>query len=357
MSLLNPCEQLSKLLNSQVQLGKWTEDYVAVGRLAESDHFEYSTSHKVDTWFDLASLTKAVCTAPLAFELLEEAEVECRQSLPGSIHFSKSEIGALIQHRAGLKDWAPYWVECLQGRSDVKPKPDLKWFLERSAKRGLWPEKLAVAAKPLYSDIGYIALGFYLEQRYRKNLWSIYKDFCTRHQLEAGLIRPDYLTDPESCAPSGFCCVRGQELRGAVHDENAGFLPGLSGHAGLFSTGPGLVAWLKSFARSDFGGRFLEANFKQTKNPNMSPDLGLFQLFGLDQAGPRSTGALFGSGRALGHLGFSGTAFWLNWPKQTFAVFLTNRVISGRHGGWFHPLRRQVFELLGQYLEQGGNST
>ncbi len=110
------------------------------------------------TIFDLASLTKPLCTAILAVQL--EAEGRLRLDDPLARHLP-SWRGApdregvtlldLLTHRSGLPAWSPLYVHAT-GREDR-----VAWI------RGL-PLAYAPSREVLYSDLGYILLGFAIER-------------------------------------------------------------------------------------------------------------------------------------------------------------------------------------------------
>jgi hypothetical protein len=64
---------------------------------------------------------------------------------------------------------------------------------------------------------------------------------------------------------------------------------------------------------------------------------------------------VFGDGFAMGHLGFTGTAFWMTAPDAktkpgSYAIVLTNRVISGRINSLIRDFRKEVLSLFWQAL-------
>ncbi|MDD9950524.1 MAG: serine hydrolase [Zetaproteobacteria bacterium] len=343
----SPQQQLERYLKPWRQAGRWTHDYAGCGSFRQG--LVYETSHGgQSTWFDLASLSKAIVTAPLIHTIQSEAE----PILPAELQFldlTRPGLLRLISHRSGFRDWVALWIQ--DATEAFEPmwglcKTRLPQFLQLCRQRGYLPSVDQVG--PVYSDLGYLAAGFYLEYRYDRSLWELFQSFARKEKLCIEGLRPHFVVQAPLCAPTGFCALRKRVLCGEIHDENASFIGGLPGHTGMFGTGRGLVAWLESFYRSPAGRAFFASNQVLMKDPLDEPDTGLYQLCGLDQAGPASTGAFFGQGKALGHVGFTGGAFWVDMQRHKYAVFLTNRTFSGRRGHWFHEVRRRVFDLLGQ---------
>jgi CubicO group peptidase (beta-lactamase class C family) len=60
----------------------------------------------------------------------------------------------------------------------------------------------------------------------------------------------------------------------------------------------------------------------------------------------------FAQGRGCGHLGFTGTAFWVDPLTRGFGIILTNRVISGRISTAIKDMRAQAFSGLWDILQK-----
>ncbi|MEK7396706.1 MAG: serine hydrolase, partial [Candidatus Poribacteria bacterium] len=101
---------------------------------------------------------------------------------------------------------------------------------------------------------------------------------------------------------------------GEVHDENANFLGGVAGNAGLFSNASDLA-------------RFAEMLINGGENI-LSPDsikmISTIQTPGLNES--RGLGWIILQDKTLYHTGFTGTAVWINLERRFFATLLTNRV-------------------------------
>jgi CubicO group peptidase (beta-lactamase class C family) len=126
--------------------------------------------------------------------------------------------------------------------------------------------------------------------------------------------------------------IPGRPPAGEVHDENAWAAGGVAGHAGLF--GPGrevfhLVACLWQTYRGKEAGPLAPAAVQHF----LTAPPGADRACGFDTPGPdpatRAAGRYF-SPRSVGHLGFTGTSFWLDLDSGQMVVLLTNRVHLGR---------------------------
>jgi CubicO group peptidase (beta-lactamase class C family) len=111
---------------------------------------------------------------------------------------------------------------------------------------------------------------------------------------------------------------------GEVHDGNAHFLGGVSGHAGLFSTAREVFKIANQFLResrlvSPLSLGLFRTNFTPWGDSHRS--IGWLLATTSDcSAGPRL------SESAFGHTGFTGTSVWIDPEPRRVLVLLTNRV-------------------------------
>ena len=127
------------------------------------------------------------------------------------------------------------------------------------------------------------------------------------------------------------CPWRGILLKGAVHDDNAFAMGGIAGHAGLFGTARDVYQLLATLL-SVYQGRQKTSLFQPAivrtfldRPPNAERALGF--------AAPAATGASCGryfSKNSVGHLGFTGTSFWMELERSVIIILLTNRVHPSR---------------------------
>ena len=146
-------------------------------------------------------------------------------------------------------------------------------------------------------------------------------------------------------APTEVCRWRGRRLVGEVHDENAGRLGGVSGHAGLFSTAADVARLGQLYLN---GG---ELDGVRLLSPETVAEMTRVQVdFDGDRRGlgwmRQGTGEWRRPGlsnAAFGHTGFTGTSLWVDPSTQEVIVLLTNRVYFGRDAGGILALRQNVY--------------
>jgi CubicO group peptidase (beta-lactamase class C family) len=308
---------------------------------------------RVDTLYDLASLTKVVATTTLAMILLDEGRLDLDARVgtffPGFHGGDKDRVTLrqLLTHSGGLLWWAPLYRE-LRGKQA---------FLERIVAMDLdYPP----GTKTVYSDLGLILLGDVLERLAGQPL-----DEAARLRVFEPLGMRDTRFLPPAAllpriAPTENDPWRGRMLRGEVHDENAFALGGLAPHAGLFSTAPDLAR----FARMLLAGGALDGRriVSRATVELFTTRVGLpgsTRALGWDtpadetgrrtsipgQPGYSSAGSLF-SARSFGHTGFTGTSMWMDPERDLFVILLTNRVHPSRENDAIRAVRAQVADAV-----------
>jgi CubicO group peptidase (beta-lactamase class C family) len=285
-----------------------------------------------DTIFDLASLTKPLATTLAVIMLIQENKLGLEQKLGSVLPSFKStgkdkiKIKHLLAHVSGLPDYKPYYLK-LGELPQEKRKSALMDFLLNE------PLLFPIGEQVLYSDLGFMILRWVVESVCGKRL-----DQLVQEQIYyPSSIKKLFFIDLAGGVPKGNfaateqCPWRRILLNGQVHDENAYAMGGIEGHAGLFGTAEE-VHRLLSILLSVFHGS--PVNFLIRKN--------LLQLFfkrqdfagralGFDS--PDQPGASCGkyfAETSVGHLGFTGTSFWMDLEKSVIVILLTNRVHPSR---------------------------
>ncbi|MBI4402219.1 MAG: serine hydrolase [Nitrospirae bacterium] len=329
-----------------------------------------------ETIYDLASLTKPLATATAVLLLLQDGRFKLEDPLQEILDELKgSPIGTatvfhLLNHSSGLPAWRPLY-ERVADRDRAQPgflgSPEAKRMVldlireEASA----YP----VGACSLYSDLGFMLLGHWVERLAGCSLAS----FCRERIyarigaaplffIEKGRIMADGSegrpVDLRLVAPTEDDAWRGRVLRGEVHDENAAAMGGVAGHAGLFGTAAAVAevsgCWLKSYLgrddvlRPDLVRRFVA---RQDRTPGSSWGLGWDT-----PSVPSSSGTLF-SPRSFGHLGYTGTSFWIDPVCELEVVLLSNRVHPTRNNEKIREFRPLIHNVIYEELIGGRQSS
>lgn len=127
-------------------------------------------------------------------------------------------------------------------------------------------------------------------------------------------------------------------------------LGGVAGHAGLFGTARQVLhqlsfLWRISLGRISDGpcSRETVQTFwtRSDKPPHSTWALG----FDTPSAAHSSAGDFFSPG-SVGHLGFTGTSFWLDLEKEIVVILLTNRVYPCRRNDKLRVFRPLLHNLI-----------
>jgi CubicO group peptidase (beta-lactamase class C family) len=164
-----------------------------------------------------------------------------------------------------------------------------------------------------------------------------------------GMTRTGYRPEGGNIAPTERQ-PDGRLLRGVVHDENARFLGGAAGNAGVFSTADDLALFLQMLAaqgRLPDGTRYLSAPTVRLALANHTEGLGQarglgFYLPGYDDG---YTGDLFPR-ETVGHTGFTGASFTLEPGEGLYLILLTNRICPSRENPAIYRIRRLIHNAV-----------
>jgi CubicO group peptidase (beta-lactamase class C family) len=199
--------------------------------------------------------------------------------------------------------------------------------------------------RTVYSDLGAILLTEALERAYQTRIDTL---MTARLFLPLGMSDTRYLP-PASwlprIAPTERDAWRGRVLRGEVHDENAFWLGGVSGHAGLFAAAGDLLTF-GEWLLSRHGGRA-----SRPVSPSLSQGIareftgrqdvvaGSSRALGWDTPSAGSSAGSLLSPASFGHTGFTGTSIWIDPDRELVVVLLSNRVHPTRDNPRLGPLR------------------
>jgi len=289
------------------------------------------TAHTI---FDLASLTKPLATTLAVLIVVSRGKLGLDTPLaelvaPRSIPRDKAAVTLrqLLSHSAGFPAWKPYYLELAK-----LPQADRKRRLHELLLEE--PLEYAPGERSLYSDLGFLVIQWIMEERTATDLHRF-----TREHLYEPLgcptlsyrpLQQTTLQDPRDFAATEQCPWRGRVLSGEVHDENAYVMGGVAGQAGLFGAAADVSRLLDAILRTRAGigaglpwapERLEEFLRRAYPEPTRTWALG----FDTPAAVGSSAGSHF-SPETVGHLGFTGTSFWLDLRRKLAVVLLTNRI-------------------------------
>jgi CubicO group peptidase (beta-lactamase class C family) len=183
----------------------------------------------------------------------------------------------------------------------------------------------------VYSDLGFYMLGRTVGQVSGTPLEDyVQQNFYHPLGLQTATYNPWKKYDPATIVPSERDQYwRQQKVQAYVHDMGAAMLGGVSGHAGLFANANDLAILLEMVRRGgSYGGqRYLKSGVIDEFTHRFPGDsrrgIG-FDMLELNDKKPANLSRL-ASSRAFGHLGFTGTAVWVDPDQDLIFIFLSNR--------------------------------
>jgi CubicO group peptidase (beta-lactamase class C family) len=299
----------------------------------------------LDTPFDLASLTKVIATTTVVMELVRTSAVRLEDRVSDffdewrGVDREAVTVRDLLEHASGLSarllDAPP------EGRREFEH--DICTM----------PLEYSPRTQSIYSDLGFILLGFLAADRGGAPLNELFDGVMVR-------LKPDLLTFTLSQAarrraaptrPMDEDARRGRDLVGEVHDNYAAALGGVAGHAGLFGTASAVGAFAAAVLRA---ARETGDDFPAPLTPELVRTFtrkttvhGSSRALGWDTMLPTSSCGTRMSTHAFGHVGYTGTSLWVDPARDRYFVLLTNRVFG--HGSLedMRTVRRAFHDALG----------
>ena len=285
------------------------------------------------TPYDLASLTKVIATTTAVLLLREDGALDIDKSVAAYLPipaFGAFTLRHCLTHTAGLVAGRPYYKECTS----------LNEMLQRYAALDLsWPP----GAHRRYSDAGFMILGKVVEMVAQDSLAA----FCTKRIFAPLRMTHTTYNPPEAwadtCAATELCRWRGKVMVGAVHDENAYAVGGVSGHAGLFATAEDLAR----FCRAMIDGKLLcEKTITEMTRLGQVPTYPWQGLGWKLDGWSCGTEGFLPSRKSIGHTGWTGTSLWIDLERGLFAILLANTCHPSREHRDTDTLRRTFYKAV-----------
>ncbi len=282
--------------------------------------------NNINTIYDIASLTKVVCTATIIFRLYEIGKINLNDKVKKYLErykYNDTTIYDLLTHTSGLP--------ADLNSKEIIPKDEcLKQLFSLEKENGGF----------LYSDIGYMLLGLVIEKICKKPLDKIFKEEVTFPlEMNNTTFNP---SDKTLIAPTEITEKRGI-IRGIVHDEKACSMNGVAGHAGVFSNVEDLSHFTSMILNNGMfnGKRYLS---KQTIELFFTPLIS-------DREYRRSFSWFVGKNPIviekeekdiISFNGFTGPSISIDRKNNTIIIMLTNRVHPTRDNKLISKIRSEI---------------
>ncbi len=311
---------------------------------------------KIDTIYDLASLTKPLVTGILRAQAIEKGEPGLDDVIRPYYPVKDARpnldltVRQLATHTSGLPAWLPLY---LKARSRVSV-PDLV---------AQQPLEFSPGTRVVYSDLNFLALQFAFEgndietltghnildelELKRTSFNPLTRNWLGKFDLseiaasekgneyekqtciELGYLHPAATAsgsdkNPDAIAPGSDSFFRKDVIWGEVHDGNAYFMGGVAGHAGLFSTAEEVFKIAQQFLPNYT--ILLKPETCELFRTNFTKGMNEDRSFAFQLASTKdSTAGTKMSPESFGHNGFTGTSLWIDPVKERIFVLLTNR--------------------------------
>jgi CubicO group peptidase (beta-lactamase class C family) len=291
------------------------------------------------TRYDLASLTKVVCTTTLVLLAVERGvlalEDEVRRWLPRYPE-AGTTLWHLLTHTSGLVDHVPFYLT-RTGRGPIE--------------EALYAA--AVGSRPgqvvCYSDLNFMLLGWVLEACHGR---SLDRSFAAEVAAPIGLEGTGFCPAPADRARTAATELDGDQrlgpglVWGEVHDGNAYYLGGVAGHAGLFAPLSDLARFVLALVGPQ-AVRLLSAESMVRMGTLQASSAGDVRGLGW-RLGPKDWGTW--PPGTIWHTGFTGTSLLVAPGVGTGVVLLTNSVHPYRRLDDQAAVRAEIHRLVAEAL-------
>ena len=296
------------------------EEQHVIGEAAVKPELEKLTK---DHLFDVASLTKVICTTSVILRLIEQDKVVLDAPLVTYLPDFQDEritIRHLLTHTSDIVTWIP-------NRDQLNQQELRQSYLQLKA-----GECLGRSVK--YTDAGTILLGFLIEASYGERLTTVFE----REVLQPLQMKQSYFPpfSKELLVVPTEQLTDGTVLKGVTHDPKARVLGQHAGNAGLFTTIDDIVLFVRMYLNNtgDYLKQSTIAMLQKDQTPNGK--------------GTRSLGWDL-KGSWLFHTGYTGTFILMNVVQKKAMIFLSNRV----HPNDFREgYIKERDEIIATYLDE-----
>lgn len=294
------------------------------------------------TLYDMASLTKVMATSMVAFYMIENGMLRLNDRIgdfmPAPAYKRDVTIFQLMTHTGGFP--AEFRLDALI-RS---PEDAASCILRR-------PLFCPPGKKVVYSCMGYILLGRILETVGGRSLDQMAKEWVfdplemtstgyrpfenMKAALDEGMRRNIAWTEWDPSLK--------RFMTGVVHDENARFMKGVSGNAGVFSNLEDMMKFGRMLSRG--GGGYMSKAMLKAAIRNYTPDQEELRGLGFQIKDSNSFfGDLMGP-ESYGHNGYTGTSLAVDPQSGLYVVLLTNRVHPTRENDKIFRFRHLIHNM------------
>ena len=341
-----------------------------------------SRATQKDDIFDLASITKIAASTISLIKLQDEGKFDFNDPVEKYIPEFKGTnkegipMSKMLTHRAHLTTWIKFYENTISSKKQPLPKfyktkptagfslPVAKnLFLTDDYPEIIWNE---IKYSPLleiegykYSDLAFYIVAEIIKRQTGKRIDEYVQDhFYQPMGMETMTYNPLKKFPLDRMPPTEEDDYwRQRRIHGYVHDMGAAMLDQVSGHAGLFSDANDLAKLMQMLLnKGTYGGhQYLkpETIHKYATRCNGCSRRGLgFDMLQLDRRYDPNL-SLYASDQTFGHLGFTGTAAWVDPENELVYIFLSNRTYPHMRPNKLGDMNTRVLVMDAVYEAMG----
>ncbi|MGY3749063.1 serine hydrolase domain-containing protein [Vagococcus acidifermentans] len=260
--------------------------------------------------YDVASLTKVICTNSVVLQLIEVGAVDIDQPLQHYLpeyQDGRVSLRHLLTHTSDINGYIP-------NRNQLSREELTRAFYSLPAGERL-------GRRVVYTDTGTILIGFMLEKLLHQDLHTIFKE---RVLGPLGMTGSSLGTaDTKRAVPTENHPERGL-IHGQVHDTKAYILGRHCGSAGLFATLADVIRFAEMMLKGGElpdGRRYLAQQTISSLFSDWTPSGTLGRSLGWDLLYDKQTNQPL-----IYHTGYTGTFLIIDQTLSEAFIFLSNRV-------------------------------
>lgn len=305
--------------------------------------------------FDLASLTKPLATGLAIAKLIDQQKVTLETTvgeiLDGFTGSDKAGLtmDMLLRHTAGLPPYKEYYAELIKHDLAQRASMLTRMILDE-------PFIYKPGTDQAYSDIGFMILGRCIEtitgQPINEYVKTQFYDPLDCDLFYIPLLQKEWYMEQfgDLIVSTQDCPWRKKRMKGETDDDNTWAVGGIDGHAGLFGDAISIYKICKELlnALTGKGSTLIDpAVLKQMVVHKNGHDM----VAGFDSPSKqRSSAGRYFSAHSIGHLGFTGTSFWIDPDTELIVILLTNRVHPSRSNEKIKAFRPELHNLICETL-------
>jgi CubicO group peptidase (beta-lactamase class C family) len=306
------------------------DDIIAVAEGSLLDGFA-----RLNSVFDLASLSKVIGTWTTIADLLESGAIE-----------RETSVRDVYPESAGRPIATVTVEQLLTHTARVLPRSNLRQYgsTRQEIETGVMTADLddtQELGEVRYADRSALMLGFIAEKVTHKSLDQLAHSCWSRLGCAGGLrYGPIDRLELPSVIPGGLDDSTHTEWRGVVHDLSTRMLGGVSGVSGVFGNVFGVANYLQGLTHCLDG--TVGVGVQAVVRDSMTVQAG-----NLESGTARGFGWAMKSDSLAFHYGFTGGAIWLDRNTLEYAVLLTNSLrFAGRRNEALGEVRSKIGGLL-----------